>query len=69
MRFSISIMDTKSRGVTWIEKLKMTLIKEEDCRMKDKVIELSQKFLKSLERADSRGMREVSDPGLSKPKW
>lgn len=30
--------------------------------MKDKVIELSQRFWKSLERADSKGMREVSDP-------
>lgn len=29
--------------------------------MKDKVIEQSKKFWKSLEKADSKGMREVSD--------
>lgn len=30
--------------------------------MKGKVIELSQKFWKPLEKADSKEMREVSDP-------
>lgn len=30
--------------------------------MKDKVIEQSQKFWQSLEKADSKGMREACDP-------
>ncbi|WP_277934730.1 nuclear transport factor 2 family protein [Parablautia intestinalis] len=31
--------------------------------MKDRIIEQSQKFWQSLEKADSKGMREVCDPG------